>query len=73
MVVDNKAAITYIRILKDDLAIFRLVPSEGAIPDYHAGQFLTIGLPVPSENNKIIRRGYSIASLQKIKNTLNWL
>ncbi|MGI9566681.1 MAG: FAD-binding oxidoreductase [Nitrosopumilus sp.] len=62
MVVDNKAIVDYIRVLKEDLIIFRLVPVDGQIPDYHAGQFLTIGLPIPSENNKIIRRGYSIAS-----------
>ncbi len=46
MVVDNTATITYIRVLKDDLAIFRLVPNDGIIPNYHAGQFLTIGFPV---------------------------
>ncbi|TAJ75053.1 MAG: ferredoxin--NADP reductase [Gallionellaceae bacterium] len=62
MVVDNKATITYIQSLKEDLSVFRLVPNDGgAIPDYKAGQFLTIGLNVPSEN-KIIRRAYSIAS-----------
>lgn len=62
MVVDNKATITYIESLKEDLSVFRLVPNDGgAIPNYKAGQFLTIGLNVPSEN-KIIRRAYSIAS-----------
>lgn len=61
MVVENKATITYIQLLKEDLAIFRLVPNDGEVPDYHAGQFLTIGMHVPSEN-KVIRRAYSIAS-----------
>ncbi len=62
MVVDSKATITYIQSLKEDLTIFRLVPNDGgAIPNYKAGQFLTIGLNVASEN-KIIRRAYSIAS-----------
>jgi ferredoxin--NADP+ reductase len=61
VVVDSKATIAYIQSLKEDLAIFRLVPKEGTVPDYKAGQFLTIGLDVPSEN-KIIRRAYSIAS-----------
>ena len=27
-----------------------------------AGQFITIGLPNPAEDNKIVRRAYSIAS-----------
>ncbi len=61
MVVDNKATLTYVNILKEDLAIFRLVPQDGPVPEYKAGQFITIGMHVPSEN-KIIRRAYSIAS-----------
>ena len=61
MVVENKATLTYVQLLKEDLAIFRLVPNDGAIPDYKPGQFLTIGLNVPSEG-KVIRRAYSIAS-----------
>jgi ferredoxin--NADP+ reductase len=62
VVVDNKATITYVQLLKEDLAIFRLVPNDGQVPDYQAGQFITIGLPNPTENNKIVRRAYSIAS-----------
>lgn len=62
MVVDNKATITYFQLLKEDLAIIRLVPNEGEVPVYKAGQFITIGLPNPAENNKIVRRAYSIAS-----------
>ena len=61
MVVENKATITYVQLLKEDLAIFRLVPNDGVIPEYKAGQFLTIGMNVPSEG-KVIRRAYSIAS-----------
>ncbi|NDB32862.1 MAG: ferredoxin--NADP reductase [Nitrososphaeria archaeon] len=61
MVVENKATITYIQLLKEDLAIFRLVPNDGTVPDFRAGQFITIGMNVPSEG-KIIRRAYSIAS-----------
>ena len=62
MVVDNKATITYIQLLKEDLVIMRLVPNDGQVPDYKAGQFITIGLPNPTEDNKIVRRAYSIAS-----------
>ena len=62
MVVDNKATITYIQLLKEDLVIMRLVPNDGLVPDYQAGQFITIGLPNPTEDNKIVRRAYSIAS-----------
>ena len=62
MVQDNKATLTYTQLLKEDLGIFRLVPEDGVIPDYKPGQFLTIGMPVPGEDNKIVRRAYSIAS-----------
>lgn len=61
MVVDNKATVSYIRVLKEDLAIFRITPSDGQVPDFRAGQFVTLGLHIPSEG-KIIRRAYSIAS-----------
>ena len=62
MVVDNKATITYLQLLKEDLLIMRFVPNDGQIPEYHAGQFITIGLPNPTEDNKIVRRAYSICS-----------
>jgi len=32
------------------------------IPDYETGQFITLGLPLPSEDNKVIRVAYPIAS-----------
>jgi ferredoxin--NADP+ reductase len=62
MVVDNKATISYMQLLKEDLIIFRFVPDDGIIPEYEAGQFLTLGLPIAAENHKLIRRAYSIAS-----------
>ncbi len=62
MVVDNKATITYIQLLKEDLVIMRLVPNDGQVPEFKAGQFITIGMPNPIEDNKIVRRAYSIAS-----------
>ena len=62
MVVDNKATITFIELLKEDLAIFRIVPDDGEVPDFRAGQFITIGMPNPTEGNKMVRRAYSIAS-----------
>jgi len=62
VVVDNIATVTYLQLMKEDLLIMRLVPNDGKVPDFRAGQFITIGLSVPSENNKIVRRAYSIAS-----------
>jgi ferredoxin/flavodoxin---NADP+ reductase len=61
MVVDNKATVSYISVLKEDLAIYRIKPSEGQVPDFKPGQFVTLGVNVPSEK-KVIRRAYSIAS-----------
>jgi len=68
VVVDNKAIISYIQIQKEDLGVFRFKPKEGGqVPQYKAGQFLTLGVFVPAEN-KIIRRAYSIASNPENKN-----
>ena len=61
MVVDNKGTISYIRVLKEDLAIIRVTPNDSPIPDFKAGQFVTLGLHIPTEG-KIVRRAYSIAS-----------
>ena len=62
MVTDLKGIITYTESLKEDLLIFRVVPKDGIVPDYEAGQFLTLGFPIPEENYKLVRRAYSIAS-----------
>jgi ferredoxin--NADP+ reductase len=51
MVVDNKATVSYVRVLKEDLAIFRIKPSDGPVPDFKAGQFVTLGLHIPSGKN----------------------
>jgi len=62
MVVDNVATISYVQLLKEDLIIVRIVPDEGPVPKYKAGQFITLGLPNPADGDKIVRRAYSIAS-----------
>ncbi len=62
MVAESKATITYTQLIKEDLLIFRLVPHDGIIPDYKAGQFITLGIPVTAENYKMVRRAYSVAS-----------
>ena len=61
MVKDIKAKIIYTEFLREDLVILRIVPETG-MPEYITGQFLTIGLPIPFENYKLVRRAYSIAS-----------
>ena len=68
MVVDNKATITYVQLLKEDLVVIRLVPKDAPVPEYKAGQFITLGLPNPTEGGKIVRRAYSIASHPKNRN-----
>ncbi len=60
MVSETKAKVIYRELLKEDLVVIRLVP-EGGMPEYKTGQFLTIGLPIPTEK-KVVRRAYSIAS-----------
>jgi ferredoxin/flavodoxin---NADP+ reductase len=58
----NKARISYVNLLKEDLAVFRIVPEDGKMPHYKAGQFLTLGISVANEDYKTVRRAYSIAS-----------
>ena len=54
----ENGTITYTQLLREDLGIFRVTPDDG-VPDFKAGQFLTLGLPLDS---KIVNRAYSIAS-----------
>ena len=61
MVSEMKAKVVYTQLLKEDLVVIRILPDEG-MPDYITGQFLTIGVTVPTENYKLVRRAYSIAS-----------
>ncbi|HUT06903.1 MAG TPA: FAD-binding oxidoreductase [Nitrosopumilaceae archaeon] len=61
MVNEMKAKVVYTNLLKEDLVVIRILPDEG-MPDYTTGQFLTIGVTVPTENYKLVRRAYSIAS-----------
>ena len=71
MVVDNKGRVTYVRVLKEDLSIIRVSPLDGQpVPDFKAGQFVTLGSHISSEN-KIIHRAYSIASPPHQKNISN--
>jgi ferredoxin--NADP+ reductase len=60
MVLEMKAKVTYMEMIKEDLVIMRVVPETG-VPNYRTGQFLTMGLPIPAEK-KIVRRAYSLAS-----------
>jgi ferredoxin--NADP+ reductase len=61
MVTEMKAKVIYTNLLKEDLVVIRILPDDG-MPDYTTGQFLTIGVTVPTENYKLVRRAYSIAS-----------
>lgn len=49
------------RELTSTLAIFRFA-LDGGVPDFQAGQFLTIGVPDAAEGGKPTWRAYSIAS-----------
>jgi len=73
MVVDNKATVTYVQLLKEDLLVMRIVPKDGPIPDYQAGQFLTLGLPNKLDGGKIVRRAYSIASHPENKDYIEFV
>ncbi len=50
MVVDNKGKLTFVRVLKEDLSIIRVSTLDGQqIPDFKAGQFVTLGSFIPNE------------------------
>jgi len=61
MVKDKEASIIEINRIKEDLAIFKLVPNDELVPQYKPGQFITIGMHVPSEN-RLVRRPYTLSS-----------
>lgn len=48
------------------LAIFRFA-LDGGVPEFQAGQFVTLGLPIPSDGGKVLWRAYSIASPPELK------
>ena len=73
MVVDNKATVTYVQLLKEDLLIMRIVPKECPVPDFEAGQFLTLGLPNKADKDKMVRRAYSIASHPENKDYIEFV
>jgi ferredoxin--NADP+ reductase len=58
----NLGKLIYRNDIAPDLAILRIAPADGSpIPDFRAGQFVTLGLQVPGDD-KITYRAYSIAS-----------
>lgn len=60
---DQRGIVSYIRVFKEDLAIFRVKPADGSIPNFRAGQFVSLGFPnLKGEDGKIVHRAYSIAS-----------
>ena len=61
MVVDNKATVTYVQLLKEDLVIIRLVPKEGQFQSIKLVN-LSHWITKSKEGGKIVRRAYSIAS-----------
>ena len=69
MAIDKKATLTYVQLMKEDLAVFRLVPEDGIIPDYEAGQFITLGMPIPSEDISLFEEHTQWLHILKIKNS----
>jgi ferredoxin--NADP+ reductase len=55
------ARLTWRRDLNETLALFRF-ELENGIPDFVPGQFVTLGLPIPQDGDKVLWRAYSIAS-----------
>lgn len=55
--------LVYRNDLTPDLAIIRIQPSDGSpVPDFKPGQFVTLGLKLDGEGDKITNRAYSLSS-----------
>lgn len=53
----------YRQDLTQDLAILRIQPTDKSpVPDFKAGQFVTLGLKLDDDDDKITNRAYSLAS-----------
>ena len=57
----NLGIIIYKKYLTNELEILRFKPEEGTVPDFRAGQFVSLGVDLPDED-RITYRAYSIAS-----------
>lgn len=59
----NAGRIIYRHDLTPDLAILRIQPSDGSpVPEFKAGQFITLGLKLEGDGDRITNRAYSLAS-----------
>jgi ferredoxin--NADP+ reductase len=55
--------LVYRNDLTSDLAIIRIQPSDGSpVPDFKPGQFVTLGIKLDGEGDKITNRAYSLSS-----------
>jgi ferredoxin--NADP+ reductase len=55
--------VVYRNDLTPNLAIVRIQPSDGSpVPDFKPGQFVTLGLKLDGEGDKITNRAYSLSS-----------
>jgi len=71
----NNATLVQREDLNKDLAIFRIAPDTGSVPEFIAGQYAEIALPElddrpEEERRKLLRRAYSIASAPKQRDYL---
>ena len=58
----NLGRLSYRKDLTPDLAILRMQPADGGpVPDFRAGQFVTLGMQFPDED-RMTYRAYSISS-----------
>jgi len=83
---DLNATVVYRQDVTDGLAVVRVRPDGGAVPEFEPGQFATLGLPpdpVPESEPgpeaagrrrpKMVRRAYSIASPPQVRDYLEFL
>ena len=71
------AVVTYNEKLNDEYHVMRIKPIEGEISDFTPGQYAELGIPDPRldpavADQKMVRRLYSIASPNTIKDYLEF-
>jgi len=67
MAIDKKATLTYVQLMKEDLAVFRLVPEDGMIPDYDAS--LLLACLYPAKTISLFEEHIQWLHILKTKNT----
>ena len=69
MAIDKKATLTYVQLMKEDLAVFRLVPEDGVIPDTTQVSSLLLACLYPQKTISLFEEHIQWLHILKTKNS----